>query len=80
MQTATVSSQGQIAIPKRIRQILGLRPGSRVAFIPGLYALSLVPQNGKWVKKAKGMLKNEIDMAGGVKKAHATFEEEWDKK
>lgn len=32
MNTATVSSKGQITIPKGLRQRLGIRPGSRMAF------------------------------------------------
>jgi AbrB family looped-hinge helix DNA binding protein len=32
MQTSTVTSKGQITIPKEIRRALGIRQGSRVAF------------------------------------------------
>jgi len=32
MPTATVTSKGQITIPRQVRQALGLRPGDRVAF------------------------------------------------
>lgn len=34
MTTATVTSKGQITIPVEVRATLGLRPGSRLAFIP----------------------------------------------
>jgi len=30
--TATVSEKGQITLPKKLRDRLGIRPGSRVAF------------------------------------------------
>lgn len=34
MTTATVTSKGQITIPADVRARLGLRPGSRLAFLP----------------------------------------------
>lgn len=34
MTTATVTSKGQITIPVDVRTQLGLRPGSRLTFVP----------------------------------------------
>lgn len=34
MASATVTSKGQITIPVDVRTKLGLRPGSRLAFVP----------------------------------------------
>ena len=42
MSSATVTSKGQITIPVEVRNKLGLRPGSRLAFVPtawGSYAI-----------------------------------------
>ena len=42
MSTATVTSKGQVTIPADVRQQLGLRPGSRLAFVQtenGVYEL-----------------------------------------
>ena len=33
--SATVTSKGQITIPKRIRDLLGTRPGSQIDFVRG---------------------------------------------
>ncbi len=34
MASATVTSKGQVTIPIEVRNKLGLRPGSRLAFVP----------------------------------------------
>lgn len=34
MVTSTVTSKGQVTIPAEVRRKLGLRPGSRLAFVP----------------------------------------------
>ena len=34
MSSATVTSKGQVTIPVEVRNKLGLRPGSRLAFVP----------------------------------------------
>lgn len=52
----------------------------RVTFIPHSYSISLVIQKKDWVKKSKGVLKDEIDQEGGVAEAHSKFEQEWDEK
>ena len=33
--SATVTSKGQITIPKRVRDLLGIRPGSQIDFARG---------------------------------------------
>ena len=33
MKTSTLSSKGQVTIPKRIRDKLGIKPGDSIAFI-----------------------------------------------
>ena len=45
MATASVTSKGQITIPIKVRERLGLKPGDRVSFIEG--------ENGEFVLKAK---------------------------
>ncbi len=41
--TATVSSKFQIAIPKEVRDRMGLRPGQKVAFIATIEGVLMVP-------------------------------------
>jgi AbrB family looped-hinge helix DNA binding protein len=41
--TATVSSKYQIAIPREVRDRMGLRPGQKVAFIATIDGVMMVP-------------------------------------
>lgn len=78
MQVSTVSSQGQILIPKKIREELEIESGTKVSFIPQKYTIAIIPQKGNWIKKGKGILRQEIKKRGGVRKTHREFEREWD--
>jgi AbrB family looped-hinge helix DNA binding protein len=56
MATATVTSKGQITIPAKVRDALGLDAGDRVEFVPleeGGFAI--IPAN-KSIQDLKGML------------------------
>lgn len=45
MPASTMTSKGQITIPSEVRKVLGLRSGSRVAFVPtGSGSYELVPE------------------------------------
>jgi antitoxin PrlF len=35
MPTATVTSKGQVTLPQKIREALGIRPGDRIQFVLG---------------------------------------------
>ena len=51
-----------------------------MSLIPREYSISLIPHKRDWLKKAKGILKDEIGKEGGVEKTHQKFEQEWDEK
>jgi AbrB family looped-hinge helix DNA binding protein len=58
MQTSTVTSKGQITIPKEIRRALGIRQGSRVSFAQkaGKIELRVVHHAPEIVVSGFGML------------------------
>jgi antitoxin PrlF len=76
MATGTVTSKGQITIPVDVRRDLGLRPGSRVAFVrteSGSYELraetgSITALKGIVPKPARPVTLEEMDqaVAGGA--------------
>lgn len=58
MESSTVTSKGQVTIPKEIRRALGIRQGSRVAFASknGKVELRVVYRAPEAVVSAHGML------------------------
>lgn len=57
MAHATITSKGQITIPRAIRQFLGLRTGSRIAFrVAGKRHVRMEPETGS-VTVLKGICK-----------------------
>lgn len=58
MESSTVTSKGQVTIPKEIRRALGIRQGSRVAFAHegGKVELRVVHQAPQSVVSGFGML------------------------
>ncbi len=57
MASATVTSKGQITIPLKVREALGLGPGDRVEFVEtGEGEFSIVPATGS-VQELKGLFR-----------------------
>lgn len=79
MLQSTVSSQGQIFLPRALRKHYQIESGDKIVFVLRDDAILLrkVPKN--LAKATMGILKKEIDRGGGVEKAHANWEEEWEK-
>lgn len=45
--TTTVTTKGQVTIPKAVRELLGIKPGSRVDFRPTPNGVEIVRADGK---------------------------------
>jgi antitoxin PrlF len=59
MASATVTSKGQVTIPVRVREALGLDAGDRVEFVeidPGKFAIVAATRS---VRELKGMFQNK---------------------
>ena len=61
--TSTISSKGQITVPKAVRDKLGLRPGTRVEF-------ELTAQ-GAWLRKGHRGGVRAVDRVLGILKREA---------
>lgn len=59
--TATLSSQGQIVIPARLRRILGIKPGDnlklRLVIKSATPAVVIEPPTASWTKRVTGLAK-----------------------
>ena len=63
MSTATITSKGQITIPKPVRQRLGVNPGDRVEFIElenGVFQLVAASRDIKALKGIVPKLANPV--------------------
>ncbi len=57
MASATVTSKGQITIPAKVRNALGLDPGDRIEFVEiGEKEFSIVPATGS-IRELNGLFK-----------------------
>lgn len=52
----TLSSKGQLVIPARLRQLLGLQPGDRLALSLEADGLRLVPERRKKTRSARALI------------------------
>ena len=57
MNVATVTSKGQITVPVRIREKLGLRPGSKIVFDEQPNGDFVVRKKTGDIRELKGLLK-----------------------
>ena len=58
MMTSTVTSKGQITIPKRVREMLGLQAHDRVVFTPGADGEVLLTAEAHAADALFGLLKH----------------------
>lgn len=58
MPTATITSKGQITVPKEIREHLGVAPGDRLSFQIGSGGEVVVESEPVDVRSLRGMLKH----------------------
>ena len=58
MSAATITSKGQITIPKAIRDLLGVKPGDRLVFVRRPEGEVVVEAETVDVRSLRGMLKH----------------------
>ena len=61
MPSATVTSKGQITIPKPIRQVLGVHPGDRVVFWQAADGRVIVEPETVDLRSLRGSLRSESE-------------------
>ncbi len=61
MKVATVSQKGWIVIPREIRELYGMHPGTKVAIVDYGGGVSLVPLPDDPIEAAQGFLQDGSD-------------------
>jgi AbrB family looped-hinge helix DNA binding protein len=59
MDTASVTSKGQLVIPARLRRKYGIEPGTKVRFVERDNEILLQPVTKEYVRSVCGLLKSE---------------------
>ncbi len=59
MPTATITSKGQVTIPKAIRDLLGVKPGDRLVFVQRPAGEVVVEAETVDVRSLRGMLAHD---------------------
>jgi AbrB family looped-hinge helix DNA binding protein len=59
MDTASVTSKGQLVIPARLRRKYGIEPGTKVRFLERDHEILLQPVTKEYIRSVCGLLKSE---------------------
>jgi AbrB family looped-hinge helix DNA binding protein len=59
METAYVTSKGQLVIPARLRRRYGIKPGTKICFIERDHEILFQPVTKEYIRSIHGMLKTE---------------------
>ena len=62
METATVTSKGQLVVPARIRRKYGIKPGTKICFIEQNREILFQPVTKEYIRGVCGMLKSKTSM------------------
>ncbi len=62
METAQVTSKGQLVIPARLRRRYGIRPGTRICFIERDGEIVFRPVTPGYIRSLCGMLKSDTSV------------------
>jgi AbrB family looped-hinge helix DNA binding protein len=73
MPTATITSKGQITIPKAIRDAMGVGPGDRLRFVQREDGTVVVEPLTVDVRTLKGMFRHKVTRAVTVEEMNAAI-------
>jgi AbrB family looped-hinge helix DNA binding protein len=59
MDTAYVTSKGQLVVPARLRRKYGIKPGTKICFIERDSEILLQPVTREYIRSVCGMLKTK---------------------
>lgn len=62
MESAYVTSKGQLVVPARLRRKYGIKPGTRICFVERDHEIVFQPVTKEYIRSVCGMLKSETSM------------------
>ena len=75
MDTAYVTSKGQLVVPARLRRRYGIKPGTKVCFIERGNDILFQPVTKEYIRSVCGMLKSETSVTQELLKERARDKE-----
>jgi AbrB family looped-hinge helix DNA binding protein len=75
METASVTSKGQLVIPARLRRRYGIKPGTKVRFIERDNEIFIQPVTMEYIQSVCGLLKSETSATQMLLKERAKDKE-----
>lgn len=71
MDTAYVTSKGQLVVPSRLRRKYGIKPGTKICFIERDNEIVFQPVTREYIRSVCGMLKSETSATEELLKGRA---------
>ena len=75
MDTAHVTSKGQLVVPSRLRRKYGIKPGTKICFIERDNEILFQPVTREYIRSVCGMLKSETSVTQELLKERALDKE-----
>lgn len=71
METARVTSKGQLVVPARLRRKYGIKPGTQIRFIERENEIIFQPVTREYIRSVCGMLKSATSVTQELLKERA---------
>jgi AbrB family looped-hinge helix DNA binding protein len=71
MDTAYVTSKGQLVVPSRLRRKYGIKPGTKICFIERDNEILFQPVTREYIRSVCGMLKSDTSATEELLKERA---------
>ena len=75
METAYVTSKGQLVVPAKLRRRYGIKPGTKVCFVERENEILFQPVTKEYIRSVCGMLKSETSVTRELLKERAKDKE-----
>jgi len=75
METAYVTSKGQLVVPAKLRRRYGIKPGTKVCFIERENEILFQPVTKEYIRNVCGILKSETSATQELLKERARDKE-----